>query len=95
MRLLASLVLIGLALLVGACSPQPEVARYTVDQYRADDELRHAQVKRCREDPGTLRENPDCVNAEAAAAFEDRTRLRDAPPVGLGTKPKDGGSKED
>lgn len=95
MRLSERAVSVALLLLVGACSPQPDMARYTVDEYRADTELRHAQVKRCRSDPGTLRENPDCINAEAAASFEDRTRLRDAPPVGLGSKPKNETTKEE
>jgi hypothetical protein len=87
--------LVLFVLLVGACSPQPEAARYTVDEYRRDDFLRHAQVARCRQDPGTLRNNPDCINAEAAASLEDRTRLRDAPPVGLGEKKADELPKEE
>lgn len=69
-----------------ACSRGTE-ARHTVDEYRADAALRHAEVERCRRDPGTLRDTPDCINAETAAAFEDRVRLRDAPPVGLGQEP--------
>lgn len=70
-----------------ACSRGPDTARHTVDEYRADASLRHAQVKRCRRDPGALRDTPDCVNAETAASFEDRVRLRDAPPVGLDREP--------
>ncbi len=66
-----------------ACARGPDTARHTVDEYRADASLRHTQVKRCRRDPGSLRDTPDCVNAETAAAFEDRLPLRDAPPVGL------------
>lgn len=73
----------ALAWLAVACTPSPEPARYTVDEYRADAQLRRAQVARCERDPGTLRETPDCINAQTAAAFEDRLRLRDAPPVGL------------
>jgi hypothetical protein len=80
------------ALALSACGPGQ--ARHTVEEYRADAELRHAQVGRCRKDPGTLRNTPDCINAEAAAALEDRTRLRDAAPIGLEsdknpTKPAD------
>ena len=37
--------------------------------------------------PGRCAQTPDCVNAETAAAFEDRLRLRDAPPVGLEREP--------
>ncbi len=71
------------ALLTSACSPEPPSARHTVDEYRANAQLRHAQVARCQEDPGSLKKTPDCINAQQAAAFEDRLRLRDAPPVGL------------
>jgi hypothetical protein len=70
-----------------ACSHGTDEARHTVDEYRADPALRHAEVKRCRRDPGTLRGTADCVNAETAASFEDRVRLRDAPPVGLEREP--------
>jgi hypothetical protein len=77
---------IVLALLVCACSPAPEHARYTVEDYRANADLRHAQVARCQSDPGTLKRTPDCINAQQAAAFEDRVRLRDLPPIGLDPK---------
>jgi hypothetical protein len=70
-----------------ACARGPDEARHTVEEYRADPTLRHAEMESCRRDPGTLRETPDCVNAETAAAFEDRMRLRDAPPVGLEREP--------
>jgi hypothetical protein len=74
---------------VTACSRSPDVAEHTVEEYRLNAELRHAQVVRCQEDPGTLRKTPDCVNAQAAAALEDRTRLRDTPSVGLDERLKD------
>ena len=76
----------AVALLACACSQPPEQARYTVEEYRSNAELRHAQVARCQSDPGTLRDTPDCVNAQRAAAFEDRVRLRDLPPIGLDPK---------
>jgi hypothetical protein len=66
-----------------ACSPTPERARYTVQEYRSNAELRHAQVARCENDPGSLGKTPDCINAHQAAAFEDRVRLRDLPALGL------------
>lgn len=77
---------VALALFVGACSPAPEQARYTVDEYRSNAELRQAQVARCRNDPGSLAKTPDCINALQAAAFEDRVRLRDLPAIGLDPK---------
>ena len=81
MRLLA----FGMSALfaIAACSRAPAEARHTVEEYRADAALRRAQMERCQRDPGALRRTPDCINAQTAAAFEDRLRLRDAPPVGL------------
>jgi hypothetical protein len=83
MRLLTFSLLGVVALLGSACSRAPEEARYTVEEYRANAELRQEQIARCRRDPGTLKTTPDCINAQTAAAFEDRLRLREAPPVGL------------
>jgi hypothetical protein len=74
------LVLIGLWTM--GCAPETK-ARHTVDEYRADSELRHTALESCAKDPGSLRSTPDCINAQAASAFEDRTSLREAPPVGL------------
>lgn len=81
MRILA----LGLSVLslLAACSRAPAEARHTVEEYRADAALRRAQLERCQRDPGALRRTPNCINAQTAAAFEDRLRLRDAPPVGL------------
>lgn len=72
------------AIAVASCSP--DQARYTVDEYRADTNLRHSQMERCKDDPGTLAKTPDCINARQAAVLEDRVRLRDVPPVGLNEK---------
>jgi hypothetical protein len=83
MRRIHSSIALLFALLTSACSPQPPIARYTVEEYRANAELRRAQVERCARDPGSLKKTPDCINAQTAAAFEDRLRLRDTPPVGL------------
>jgi hypothetical protein len=77
-----SVIVFGIA--VAGCSP--DRARYTVDEYRADSTLRHSQMERCKDDPGTLAKTPDCINARQAAVLEDRVRLRDVPPVGLSEK---------
>jgi hypothetical protein len=66
-----------------ACAPDKAKARHTVDEYRVDAELRREQLAHCAQDPGTLRGTPDCINAQSASAFEDRTSLREAPAVGL------------
>lgn len=74
---------VTLAIAVGACSPSPEPARHTVDEYRADAELRRAELARCANDPGTLGDTPDCINVREAARLEDRRSLRDLPPIQL------------
>ena len=75
-------IVVGIA--VAGCSR--DRARNTLDEYRADANLRHAQMERCKADPGTLAKTPDCINARQAAVLEDRVRLRDVPPVGLSEK---------
>lgn len=77
-----SVIVFGTAM--AGCSP--DRARHTLDEYRADANLRHSQMDRCKEDPGTLAKTPDCINARQAAVLEDQVRLRDMPPVGLSGK---------
>jgi hypothetical protein len=69
--------------LLAACSQEPESARYTVEEYRANAALLEAKVRECANDPGTLGKTPDCVNAVRAALLEQRGSLRKSAPVGL------------
>ena len=66
-----------------ACAPDANVARHTVEEYRADAELRREVFAACANDPGTSRERADCINAIEAERLESRGSLRDLPPVGL------------
>lgn len=66
-----------------ACTQDVGVARHTVDEYRADAELRRQVFAACASDPGTRGESADCVNAIEAERLESRGSLRDLPPVGL------------
>jgi hypothetical protein len=66
-----------------ACTPDADVARHTVEEYRADAELRREVFAACANDPGTSGESADCVNAIEAERLESRGSLRDLPPVGL------------
>jgi hypothetical protein len=77
MRVLCFVMAAGL---VSACSPAPEVARHTVDEYRADEAMRDAMLARCTNDPGTLGKTPDCVNANQAERLQSHRSLRDIPP---------------
>ena len=72
-----------IVLAMAACTRQPEPARHTVEEYRADPALRQAELARCSNDPGTLGETPDCINALEAARREETRSLRDLPPVKL------------
>ncbi len=78
MRLFSFLVVV---LMACACSPTPESARHTVDDYRADEMLRDATLERCANDPGTLGKTPDCINAKQAERLQSHRSLRDIPPA--------------
>jgi hypothetical protein len=81
---LAAVVLLGAA----GCSREPDTARHTVEQYRADKTLRHEVFGKCANDPGTLGKTPDCINAREAERLESYGTLRDSGPVGLDSKKK-------
>ncbi|ANM20060.1 UNVERIFIED_ORG: hypothetical protein GGI57_005624 [Rhizobium aethiopicum] len=52
-------------LFLAACSPQADKI-YTVDELIADDALLARIIGECRNNPGELRDTPNCRNAEAA-----------------------------
>ncbi len=81
-----SFVLLMLAATITGCGEAPPVARHTVAEYRADKALRWEIFNQCVNDPGTLRETPDCVNAIEAERLESRGSLRKSAPIGLGNK---------
>ena len=68
---------------IGACKRDVNVARYTVAEYRANAGLRQEVVVKCSNDPGTLGQTADCINAREAERLESRGSLRNQPPVGL------------
>lgn len=57
--------------LLSACSSENS-AIYTVDQLVTDQALLVKIIEQCRNNPGELRETPNCRNAEAA---DGRLRL--------------------
>lgn len=81
--------LLAAALVVTSCTPAPEAARHTVEEYQADAALRASTLDDCTNDPGTLRDHPDCLNAQRAASLEGRGSLRSSGPVGLGASRPD------
>lgn len=78
------LMLLGFA----GCARQPDAARHTVDDYRADKTLRQDVFKKCANDPGTLGKTPDCINANEAERLESFGSLRNSAPIGLDDKRK-------
>jgi len=82
---IAYLAILGL-LGAAACTRQADVARHTVEEYRADKTLRQDVFKKCANDPGTLRATPDCINASEAERLESFGSLRNSGPLGLDDK---------
>lgn len=66
-----------------ACTSDADVAQHTVEEYRANAELRRGVFVACTNDPGTTGESADCINAIEAERLESRGPLRNLPPVGL------------
>ncbi|MFC4311675.1 EexN family lipoprotein [Steroidobacter flavus] len=64
-------------LILAACAPGPKKAKYTVDQYLADRPLMNKRVEECANNPGELDDDPDCINAIAAARQAAHKSLRD------------------
>ena len=53
----------------GCCpdSQRPKAAR-SVDQYLAKPDLMEEKLRECANNPGELRDTPDCINVNAASA---------------------------
>lgn len=72
-----------LVTLSAACSPAPERAAHTVEEYRADEVLRNAEFARCANDPGSLERTADCRNVREAKRLAEPDLLRALPPLRL------------
>jgi hypothetical protein len=71
-------------LALAACNRTPGGGgTLTVDYYRAHATERAATLSTCANDPGNLRDSPNCVNAREAARVEGVGSLRSLPPIGL------------
>jgi hypothetical protein len=64
-----------------ACTPAPEAN--TVSYYREHLDARDAQLRACAEDPGSLHDTPNCINARESLRGEGRASLRNLPPMEL------------
>ena len=70
-------------LVVAGCTRQTDVARHTVEEYRAEKTLRREVLTSCANDPGTFGNTPDCINAREAERLESTGSLRQSGPIGL------------
>jgi len=71
------------ALLCGCEQPVAEEKIHTVSEFKANTELLQRFLKQCNENPGELRDKPNCVNVTMAAqmlVLEHRKKLDELPP---------------
>jgi hypothetical protein len=73
---LAPFVVLAISMMAG-CAPEQKKANYTVEQYLADRTLMNKTVEECSNNPGELDDDPDCINAIAAARQGAHRTLRD------------------
>lgn len=77
MRTSTAIVMLALGL-AGCSEATPPERVYTVDELVADQTLLADQIAKCRNNPGTLRDTPNCRNAEAADGKSRLERMRKA-----------------
>ena len=81
-RLLVTTAALAAAALVAACTPkEPKTVAY----YTANPAERDQLVTECRNNPGKLKDDPDCINANDSAIQQwGKAKL---PPVNFSAKP--------
>ncbi|KXF75921.1 hypothetical protein ATN84_18380 [Paramesorhizobium deserti] len=67
--------LLFMIVVLAACSRQTE-RTYTVDELTADEALLARIIAKCRNNPGELRDTPNCWNAEATGGKLRLQRMR-------------------
>lgn len=85
MAMRASLILMSVlaGLSASSCTkPEPPPPPKTVAYYKEHTAERDARIAVCKNDPGTLKNDPDCVNA--SAAFFSSWGTATLPPVTFG-----------
>jgi hypothetical protein len=70
-----------------ACAPAPDRTARDVGYYRAHATERSEWLQVCANDPGSLGDHPDCVNAREAERLEGIGSLRTLPPMDLPVPP--------
>jgi hypothetical protein len=67
----------------GGCTPVPDQALHTVDEYRRNLSLRALTLTHCAQDPVSRDLKPDCLNAREAERLESVGSLRQLAPLNL------------
>jgi hypothetical protein len=70
--------LVFVVLLAGCEAPAVEEKTHTVSEFKANNELLQEFLKKCNENPGELRDKPNCINVTMAAqelVLEHRKKL--------------------
>ena len=75
------------ACVVMGCVRDGDVAVRTVEYYQAHTTERSEELRRCENNAGSTREQPNCINARTAERIESVGSLRDLPALGLPTTP--------
>lgn len=68
-------------LILGACTPKPEPK--TVGYYLENEQVRIELLSECKNNPGLLKDDPDCINTAAAArrVENDAAKNKTLPPI--------------
>lgn len=78
----------AIALATSGCGAKPHPVQQDVAFYRAHADIRRGVLGGCANDPGSLRSDPDCLNAKEAERLESIGSLRELPPLGLPATPR-------
>jgi len=70
-----------------ACAPAPPPAEYDVAYFRQHASERDRQLAVCANNPGSLGNHPDCINAREAARIEGVGSLQALPTMELPVPP--------
>jgi hypothetical protein len=82
---LATPLIISMATALTLCGcfrePQPPKATYTVEEYLAKPEVMATKLRECTNNPGELRNDPDCINVKEAVKQQGIGSYSKLPPL--------------
>lgn len=77
---------------ITGCGAKPHPVQQDVAFYRAHADVRRGVLGGCANDPGSLKSDPDCLNAKEAERLESIGSLRELQPLTLPTTPRQAGN---